>query len=79
MYAETNDSRILKEEKKDNEKNIITETEYFKKEISAQEIVDDAVNRPDITRYKSEDNTSAIVVTLPNYEKEKGDFHHGRR
>ena len=29
MYAETNDSRILKEEKKDNEKNIITETEYF--------------------------------------------------
>lgn len=53
--------------------------EYFKKEISAQEIVDDAVNRPDITRYKSEDNTSAIVVTLPNYEKEKGAEHHGRR
>ena len=52
---------------------------YFKEDISASEIVDDAVNRPDVTRVKREDNTSAIVITLPGYEKRQEGSYYGRR
>lgn len=39
---------------------------YFKRDVSAKEIVDYAVNTPDVTRYKNADNTSAIVIKLPD-------------
>ena len=39
---------------------------YFKNDVSAKEMVDNAVYSPDEAPYKMEDNVSAIKIKLPN-------------